>query len=496
MSNKNDKIDEISSENESESELKDKLIKLDDKNPFNYDINMNGSKLLKGEGKTNPRLSCQPVLSFLKRHDSNFSIRQSKTRKKTTEEYFKGKTKSILLTPLTQLKSNSIVNIINKNEEKNNKKSNQDLNYKTKLQIKGEFKILGGKLNIYERAKKGILRKNNYIKKKQEQQLKEINNNLIGPKISKNSQEIIERKANYIPIEYRASELHSKHIFESILNEKKVLNKKLKEENKEREIIKQYSNKKSFNENDWEDFLNNQEYWFREKKYKIKAAELFRNDIEEKNFIPEIDIKSKKIMESIRKNNFNIDDAHTRLYKEFYNLQERKKIRVCNSMPTFTPLINKDLNKSIFQKKPKIYNSTRKFDQILDSLLEKKLNRHKKKRDNGTKLLSKSFINNNLTSRETHSNYIFNSNNMIKSNNNLNNNRYDENSISILNNYKKYRNQNFDKNYIFNKNKIRQNNKIENFKMNSINIDNNKNKRSNYINGNNSKSCKYINKFN
>ena len=494
MSKENKKIGEKNSEKESDSELKHKASKDKENSPFNYDINMNGNKLLKGS-KASHRLSCQPVLSFFKRHDSNFSIRTSKTRKTATDIHKKNKNKSIMLTPLSQIKSDSLINIVNQNikEEKKNKNRNYDLNHNDILQIKGKFKILTGNSNIYERSKKGILRKNNYIKKKQEQKLKEINNNLIGPTISKNSQEIMEKKQDYIPIEYRASELHNKHLFESLLNEKRVKNRKLEEENKEREIIKQYSNKKTFNENDWENFLNNQEFWFREKKYRIKAAELFRNNIEEKNFIPEINTKSKQIMKSIRKNNINIDDIHTRLYKEFYNLQERKMIRMCNSMPSFTPLINKNLNKTIFQKKQKISNSSSKFDKILDSLLEKKLNRIPK-RHSGIKFLSKSFISDNRASNDIHSNFVFN--NIFKKKNNLNNNRYNENSISTVNNYKWNRSKNSDKSYKFDNNIIRKNNKIENSNMNNVNNGNSKIKNNSIINKNNSKSYKYVNKYN
>ena len=68
-----------------------------------------------------------------------------------------------MLTPLSQIKSDSLINIVNQNikEEKKNKNRNYDLNHNDILQIKGKFKILTGNSNIYERSKKGILRKNN-----------------------------------------------------------------------------------------------------------------------------------------------------------------------------------------------------------------------------------------------------------------------------------------------------------------------------------------------
>ena len=95
MSVEDDKIEEKSSENYSNSNYKEENLEKNnndidnnkneksDKSPIlsNVKINMTGNKYFKGS--RSQRLSCQPVLSFLKRHDSNYSIRQAKTRKKT-----------------------------------------------------------------------------------------------------------------------------------------------------------------------------------------------------------------------------------------------------------------------------------------------------------------------------------------------------------------------------------------------------------------------------
>ena len=109
------------------------------------------------------------------------------------------------------------------------------------------------------------MRKNNYIKKKKEQQIQEINNNIKSEFMSKASQNIMENKSEYIPIQDRAIELHNRHLFEKLLYENYAKLKKKQEENKEFEIVYQYANKKTFDENNWEDFLISQEYWQKEK---------------------------------------------------------------------------------------------------------------------------------------------------------------------------------------------------------------------------------------
>lgn len=71
--------------------------------------------------------------------------------------------------------------------------------------------------------------------------------------MDKKSEEILEKK-KYIPIRLRAEQLHKHHLFESLLEENKKKRQKILEEEKDYEIVLQYSNKKPFNEEDWEKF--------------------------------------------------------------------------------------------------------------------------------------------------------------------------------------------------------------------------------------------------
>ena len=125
MSAEDDKIEEKSSENYSNSNYNEENLEKNnnnidnikneksDKSPIlsNVKINMIGNKFFKDS--KSQRLSCQPVLSFLKRHDSNYSIRQAKTRKKTTVNFI-NQSKN-LFSPLKQINStifekNQIIN--------------------------------------------------------------------------------------------------------------------------------------------------------------------------------------------------------------------------------------------------------------------------------------------------------------------------------------------------------------------------------------------------
>ena len=424
--------------------LKNKIIKKVSSNHNNIH-NITGGKKL-----NNKRLSCQPI--YKKRKDSDYSIKLTRTRKKTTTEKFNiNKSKNEIFSPLTSLKSGflgdkkSIKSIkLKKNEEEkkiiNNDKENtrnselktyRKLSDKNILQSNGYVKKLNGKLNIYERAKKNLIRKENYIKKKQALQNREINENLKNPEINKNSQEIIENKTGYIPIQYRASGIYRKHILQSLLNEKKIKAKKIEEENKEYDIVRQYANKKSFNENDWEKFIRSQEYWNKIKQYKAKAAEIFRDNIEQQvHYIPEIDSKSKQIITDLRKNTIFVDEIHTRLYNDFDDLQERKKMRMSISMPSFKPILNKSFKKNIFNLKNKYNNNNnKKFDIKFKLLIEKKLNTKSKieNSNNPTKYTSRSFINNNKNHKDFNfSRSLFQNTsrpNYIKS-------RYEENSFN------------------------------------------------------------------
>ena len=410
----------------------------------NYKVNMNGNRIFKGTRK-----SCQQVLLFINGKDNNCLVKPSIERKKTTGEYNRSNNN----------------NLIMKYDEKNAKfkhsknKHNEDNNHNSKINISKfnrYIKIIRNNSSIYERSKKNLLRKKNIIKKKQAKQLEEIKNNLKGPFINEVSQNIIMKKVDYLPIEYRASSLHNKHIYESLLNEKRIELQKKKEEEKQYEIVKKYRNKKSFNEKEWENFINYQILWGREKKLKSKAAELIRDNIEQKYlYVPQINNKSKIIISNLRKKILYIDDIHTRLYKDYDNLQEKKKLRISNSMPSFKPLLNKSFNKNIFVDKSKSNRSINKKSKRLELLIEMKLNKNANPH-NSKRYKNKSLTINNSKNKEIHPYYdlkhsfLKNSNIVTKKSNQ--NYSYLENKKNIFNNYKKYIEMNKTQNLMNNKN--------------------------------------------
>ena len=432
MSKEDDKIEEKSSENNSnideKEDIKDnennnkKNEKNEKKNSVlsNYQIKMGGDIPSKGK-KITHRLSCEAVLSYMGKYmvkkDINYLIRQSKTRKKTSNEFYKFGKNPTLSASLTQkqilreskkkLNDNNLILI---GEEKINKNEKKAKNYsKNNSEKKVYFKILNGKLNIYERAKKNLLRKNNYIQKKIEKQIQEIDNNINSHFMNKNSQEMVNNNSEYIPIQYRANQLHNKHLSEYKLYQKKIELKKIEEENKSYVIVMEYNkkNKKLFDENEWDNFINNQEYWQREKIFKIKAAELIRDSIQKENSIPKINSKSKSIISNMRKKKLFLDDIYTRLFKEFEDLQERKKMRICNSMPNFKPLLNKKIRKLNVQTKGKNNCIGKRIDKIFESLLKRKLN----KNTFNNNISNDSLILNKIYGlKAIHSNYINNSN--------------------------------------------------------------------------------------
>ena len=496
MSKLVDKIEEKSKENNSNVDEKeepnedDNLAAINDKEKKSKKANVTskGNSLKELKNK-NQRLSCQPILSFLKKHESNYGIRAIPLRKKTTADYYRNHDDNNVLSTFIQSKINNIDNLKSKEGEKSNNKNlkrNNSLNSNDiEIDFKNEgYKKLKSKLNLYEREKKYLQRKENYIKKKNDLKLKEINEKLKGPFINRNSEIIMENKSEYTPIHKRAVKLHNMHLFECILNENRVKLKKLQEEDKEYEIVKQYKNKKTFNENDWENFIKSQESWKKEKQYKIKAAELFKENFEQKmNYIPEINKNSKLMIENMKKKkiskNKDKDNIYIKLYNDFDDLQERKIMRICNSMPSFKPLLNKSFKKSKFNIKKKYIKNKKKFSQKLDLLIKSKLKKSKSISNIPTKYTSISFINSTGT-KNNQNNFILNSNNLKK--NSLKNkkpNRYDNSYFEELILLSKSNNKNVQN--PINKSKLNQNiiknmNNKENKKLYNVNDRKNINK--------------------
>lgn len=239
MSELVDKIEEKSKENNSSADEEEEPNEYDNLAAINDKEKKTKKKKLTTKGNSlkelknkNPRLSCQPILSFLKKHESNYGIRSIPLRKKTTAEYYRNHDDNNVLSTFIQSKINNIDYLKSKEGQKsnnNNLKRNNSLNNNNiEIDLKNEgYKKLKSKLNLYERGKKYLQRKENYIKKKNDLKLKEANEKLKGPFINRNSEIIMENKSEYTPIQKRAVKLHNMHLFECLLNENRIKLKKL-----------------------------------------------------------------------------------------------------------------------------------------------------------------------------------------------------------------------------------------------------------------------------
>ena len=170
-----------------------------------------------------------------------------------------------------------------------------------------------------------------------------------------------------------------------------------------------------------------------------------------------------------------IEDIHTRLYNNFDDLEEKRRMKICNSMPSFKPLLNKSFKKATFQKK-KIYNRNpstfnKKLNYLLKSQLKnsRSINSHKP-----TKFTSRSFMNDSSL-KTSKANYIIN-NIILKNIQNSRNkkSRYDEGYFkqpNTISNFKENKTLSKKSQSISNKSKF---NKKEDIKQsnNIINIQN------------------------
>lgn len=178
-----------------------------------------------------------------------------------------------------------------------------------------------------------------------------------APKINKNTIKIMAKKnKEYIPIQERAAQIHSKHLTQTILYDLQNKMEKEDEENKEIEYMKKYKNPKTYNEKDWNNFVNKQFQWKEEINFKRKAEEILKDDIYKKyNNRPYMNSKSRNIINKRIKKNASMDNVYMRLYNDYEEREERQEILNKKYMPSFRPLkrnINykKFINKKLIHK--------------------------------------------------------------------------------------------------------------------------------------------------
>lgn len=297
---------------------------------------------------------------------------------------------------MSKIIAEKVLKMINNSSNNNNKKFiNKTENIK---------KIEKGHLNIYEREKRNFQRKAQLLKKKkqieEQNQLSKLKSNPTIDEISKN---ILQQNGDYIPIQERARHLHHMHQSYCIIYKKK-----------KQYLLKNKENQKNFNEKDWNNFIKSQEIWNKKKLLKKKALELLRESDELKiSYLPKIDSNSKRIILNMRKGTSPEDNIYNKLYNDFTDLQERKQLKICNSMPSFKPFVNKGIKSNVFNNKNRKNqnkafnrpNSALSFNFKLDDKKYKNMNYKNKKRGNKTSISS---YNNNKSMNSQKTNNIEN----------------------------------------------------------------------------------------
>ena len=253
------------------------------------------------------------------------------------------------------------------------------INKNTKIKVNKKFiKSKMNKSTLYEREIRNRKRKNEKLEKKR----KQLQNNEIkflkqGPEIDRTSEQIIENKELYIPIDKRAAKIHSMKISQRILNEENKKLKNIEEENKQLYILK--SNSKKFEQDNWDEFIERQYQWKNDVEYKKKAANVFRDNINKNHYFkPKINVKSKSIIKNIQNGNESfVDEVFIRLFNDFEEHNERQKFRNEQSLPTFKPKIPKNYSQKLLisnLKKPHKSGTTSIINLRNNDNIKKKYN--------------------------------------------------------------------------------------------------------------------------
>jgi hypothetical protein len=193
---------------------------------------------------------------------------------------------------------------------------------------------------LYEREMKNKkIREKKLEKERRKNGQKDLYNLQAAPVLNPRTENILEKNGDYIPLHKRAVQLHNQHLSQIILNEDL---KRIEKINEEEKILEVLSNKyRKYEKEKWDNFVESCLNWKKEVEYKRKAAEIFRYKMEKKLYYkPRINSKSKKIMKNYQNLNHSVDDVFTRLYNDYDEQLERKKILAEENLPPFAPKIN------------------------------------------------------------------------------------------------------------------------------------------------------------
>ena len=229
-------------------------------------------------------------------------------------------------------------------------------------------KIINKKhLSLYEREKNNLKKKKNKLDKERKLIIqKKMNSLQPGPVINDNSHNLVSKMGEYVPIQERAAQIHSRHLTQIILNEELTRIERQNKEEKEMDDIKKKLKIRKYDEKQWDKFVESCFKWKEEVNYKRKAAEIFRNNMEKKvNYKPKINANSKNIMKRIQKGNNSVDDVFNRLYNDYEEHKERQKILYDENLPVFYPKINKFNYINKYVNKRKYNNPNNSYDRFI-----------------------------------------------------------------------------------------------------------------------------------
>ena len=210
---------------------------------------------------------------------------------------------------------------------------------------------------------KNLKKKRNKLDKERKLMIQKKMNSLQPiPIINDNSQNLVSKMGEYVPIQERAAQIHCRHLTQIILNEELTRIERQNKEEKEMNDIKKKLKIRRYDEKQWDKFAESCFKWKEEVNYKRKATEIFRNNMEKKvNFKPKINENSKNIMKKMQKGNNSVDDVFNRLYNDYEEHKVRQKILYDENLLVFYPKINKFK----YKKQRKYNNCNNNFDSFI-----------------------------------------------------------------------------------------------------------------------------------
>ena len=299
------------------------------------------------------------------------------------------------ITKIIRLSNNEIL----ETPEDNNENNIEENELRKSYMKKNITKVKNSHSDLYEREKKYLIRKNNSLQKKKELELQKQLSNLRDPSLNQVSINILSQNTDYIPIQERSSQFYNIKKFHNTINEKKNQIQKFEIENKEYSELKKNKSQKKFNEKEWNNFIENQKSWQKQKSLKNKAVELMRESIEiNLRHKPKIDINSKRIINNMRKTRNYQEDIYDKLYNDFNNMQERNKFKMYCSMPSFKPVLNRGIKKNLFKNNKfneNNKNNNRSMEKQIETIIQKHLKNIKTKNDiKRSKIKNKTLVHN------------------------------------------------------------------------------------------------------